>query len=93
MSADVKPETETARQFMGTLYFAPKTANQIAFARDLGTNKNDILKKLTYAGDDAFTKNLNESLREFIEYYTANLDRAKELMMPYSEANFWNFER
>lgn len=76
-------------EFLGCLYFAPKTCKTIAFALDNGQTTTEILKLILPNSDEQMV-NL---IKTFIGFYLHEPDRAKELMLPYSCADLDNYRR
>lgn len=81
-----EPQTEDEIKFIrGLPYYAPQTAKTIAFFLDTGGTKKEILKQQKKAKTDGL---LWELTLDFVDFYLTNTERAKELFMPYSCADY-----
>lgn len=67
----------------GLPYFSPKTAKNIALLLDNGETAVKIKRSLK-----ASDANILSLINGFIDYYTENTVRARELLLPYSQTDY-----
>lgn len=79
-----KPNNEDEVRFMSALYYAPRLCKSIASALDLGVAKVHVEKPLLSLKHEG----TRELLQTFINFYTAETERARELMLPYSITDY-----
>ena len=81
---NTKPQNDGEVLFISSLpYYAPRIAKQIAFLMDNGETKESILKLFPKA-DEMFLRMFDA----FVDFYISDTERAREIFMPYTCADF-----